>query len=156
MRTDEEIDKDPQWHAIQLKAKKESDLHAEIRMVLEIHGGTVEDLRDMVEAHDYYHSDEFKEAYGDGSSAHCIDCGVHTVQIGEYYNVHDRIWEESGGEDGLLCIGCLENRLGRMLVPDDFGYCLINWDPLYFRSARFFDRLGWGQYLDTDEKSMVD
>lgn len=156
MMTDEEIDLDPQWHEIQLKAKRESDFQGEIRMVLEAHGMDIEDLRAIVEAHDYYTSDEFKEAYGDGSNAKCLDCDIHTVKAGEYYNVHDRIWEAGGGEDGFLCIGCLENRIGRTLVPEDFGYCLINWDPLCFRSARFFDRLGWGRYLDSDDESMLD
>ena len=144
--TDEELDRDPEWHEIQVQAKKDSDFREEIAMVLEFHGRTIEDLRAMVASHDYRKriiEDKCASSKGD-----CIDCGVNTFDLGEYYNVHDRIWASAGmgSHDGMLCIGCLEKRIGRKLEPGDFGYCLINHDPLYFRSSRFFNRLGWGEY----------
>ncbi len=44
--------------------------------------------------------------------------------------VHDHIWREYGpnGGDGtgLLCIGCLEHRMGRELWAGDFTHCLLN------------------------------
>lgn len=44
--------------------------------------------------------------------------------------VHDHIWREHGpnGGDGtgLLCVGCLETRMGRELWSGDFTHCLLN------------------------------
>jgi hypothetical protein len=34
--------------------------------------------------------------------------------------VTDAVWAEAGDVAGRLCIGCLEERLGRVLVPGDF------------------------------------
>jgi len=48
---------------------------------------------------------------------------------------------------GLLCIGCLERRLGRRLTPADFTDAPAN-DPSdrdSGRSRRFLDRLGWSE-----------
>jgi hypothetical protein len=42
-------------------------------------------------------------------------------------------------EAGMLCIGCLERRLGRQLTPDDFMAAPINDDPM---ASRLRDRLG--------------
>jgi hypothetical protein len=36
--------------------------------------------------------------------------------------VRDELWEEHGAGDGMLCIGCLEKRVGRRLVGTDFRY----------------------------------
>jgi hypothetical protein len=53
---------------------------------------------------------------------HCVDCGRCTSSIGEYYMVYDEIWAASGLEpnDGMLCLRCLERRIGRELSLDDF------------------------------------
>lgn len=56
----------------------------------------------------------------------CLDCGVNTVEIGHYYNVCDELWNESAAGKGMLCIPCLEGRLKRKLIPDDFGEAPIN------------------------------
>lgn len=66
----------------------------------------------------------------------CIDCGVDTNRTNEYYMVHDHIWtaafkdgtptDHSGKPTGMLCVGCLESRLGRELGPDDFTDYPIN------------------------------
>ena len=62
----------------------------------------------------------------------CVDCGLGTVVAGEVYTVHDDIWEQAWagrrkwwysrvpGQE-ILCIGCLERRLGRKLVVGDFA-----------------------------------
>jgi hypothetical protein len=54
----------------------------------------------------------------------CADCGVGTTS--EWYVVKDDVWERAwinrlrplSGE--ILCIGCLETRLGRTLTAHDF------------------------------------
>lgn len=83
------------------------------------------------------------EARANMSKAHkhkpssCADCGIDTAppigqgrdrKIGrwEHYMVHDHIWKEFGVGDGFLCIGCLEDRLGRKLTPLDFIDLPIN------------------------------
>jgi hypothetical protein len=54
----------------------------------------------------------------------CRDCGIDTSirGIAEYYAVHDAVWAAAGmaPNSGMLCIGCLEERLGRQLVGADF------------------------------------
>lgn len=66
----------------------------------------------------------------------CADCGVHTGAIAEYYMVHDGIWAIHGAKRGMLCIGCLEMRLGRLLTIADFPRLPIN-----FGAFRQSDRL---------------
>lgn len=75
----------------------------------------------------------------------CLDCPDNTHLIREYYMVHDAVWANSGVEPhgGMLCIGCLEMRIGRVLTPADFTLAPINspfllWNP---RSERLYDRL---------------
>jgi len=61
----------------------------------------------------------------------CKDCGADTIAIGEYYIVRDEVWalawpgyhNPRHGKllgERVLCIGCLENRLGRTLTRADF------------------------------------
>jgi hypothetical protein len=57
----------------------------------------------------------------------CIDCGVCTNCNGEYYMVHDEVWIEANPKGrGMLCIGCLEMRLRRLLTKDDFTDAPVN------------------------------
>lgn len=80
----------------------------------------------------------------------CIDCGINTAPgmldrvrmeaafaadwnnqgveqtVGnnsEVYMVKPTVWKAAGieGMGGCLCIGCLEKRIGRSLVPKDFS-----------------------------------
>ena len=66
----------------------------------------------------------------------CADCGVGTNRIGEWYMVRDDIWEQAWrgrrkpwqvlpGQQ-VLCIGCLEKRLGRTLMACDFTDASVN------------------------------
>jgi len=59
----------------------------------------------------------------------CVDCGVDTIEAKEYYMVTDGCWKRAGiGKyDGMLCIGCLESRLGKKLTPRNFSECPLNW-----------------------------
>jgi hypothetical protein len=78
----------------------------------------------------------------------CVDCGTETtpfkkdgdgsgfvLQVAdvtmrfqprtwELYWVKDRVWAKAGMTEtgGCLCVGCLENRLGRRLRPNDFDF----------------------------------
>jgi hypothetical protein len=88
----------------------------------------------------------------------CIDCGVDTTPCTgkrgcrhkgrhEYYMVRDRVWAEAGMRTGIvyhyggggdyLCIGCLEQRIGRKLHFADFTDVPVNHpgDPLAYAPA---------------------
>lgn len=71
--------------------------------------------------------------------AFCLDCEAHTVEIREYYMVDDDLWKKYGPPRGMLCLGCLEGRMGRSLVASDFTDAPIN--RYGERSERFKQRL---------------
>jgi hypothetical protein len=82
------------------------------------------------------------------SSGACVDCDFDTFN-GEDYFVQDAIWKAASeasprlpGGRGVLCIGCLERRLGRELTRADFVIDNpLNQDGL---SDRMRDRLARG------------
>jgi len=76
----------------------------------------------------------------DRSSFLCLDCGVDTDAIDEYYHVTNELWARANPDRaGMLCIGCLEKRLGRELTPDDFPNGADRSSP---KSERLLKRLG--------------
>jgi len=85
----------------------------------------------------------------------CMDCKIDTRSIGEYFMINKDLWTFG---KGFLCIGCLENRLGRKLEPKDFLLCPLNlsllefWD---FASQRLLDRLGRFSTKFLREKGIV-
>ena len=56
----------------------------------------------------------------------CVDCAACTLCDGEYYMVHNEIWDRTGLDRGMLCIGCLEQRIGKLLTARDFTDAPIN------------------------------
>ncbi len=58
----------------------------------------------------------------------CVDCGRCTKL--EHYFVNNDVWFTTAGmaEKGMLCVLCLETRIGRRLNADDFTDAWIN-DP---------------------------
>lgn len=81
----------------------------------------------------------------------CVDCRFDTMRGLEYYMVSDELWASAGmGKrfgDGMLCIGCLENRIGRTLVPADFPnlYPLNAKVAPFPKSDRLMDRMGYAE-----------
>jgi hypothetical protein len=69
----------------------------------------------------------------------CVDCKVDTDENGEYYMVTNNIWRNYGAGRGMLCIGCLELRIGRKLDKYDFMNVPVNY--LGYRSERMINRL---------------
>lgn len=69
----------------------------------------------------------------------CKDCKVDT-QL-EYYMVHDELWEEYGCDLGVLCVGCLENRMNRQLTPADFTDYPVNSVTGWKKSDRLISRI---------------
>jgi hypothetical protein len=82
----------------------------------------------------------------------CADCGIGTATLGEWYMVKDEVWEQAWGGrrkswhgrvpgQEVLCIGCLEARIGRTLMACDFTDASVN-DPHENNiSERLRDRL---------------
>lgn len=72
----------------------------------------------------------------------CVDCGVNTKLIGDYYMVRPHIWGLWGVGDRMLCIPCFEDRLGRHLVASDFTEAICNhYDVVVLRSQTMLNRL---------------
>lgn len=71
----------------------------------------------------------------------CVDCSDDTKY--EHYFVKNEVWfgEANMGESGMLCIGCLEQRIGRTLTASDFTSAHINDPRRYSKTARLVDRL---------------
>ncbi len=70
----------------------------------------------------------------------CGDCHTDVFEALEYnYMVTLPVWSAARGK-GLLCIGCIEARLGRQLVASDFSNAPVNWDSMP-HSQRLTDRL---------------
>jgi hypothetical protein len=74
---------------------------------------------------------------------YCFECGADLFEIGEFsYVVRRDLWLaavpwEAGGMFNFLCIGCLEDRLGRQLTADDFPDDIpMNFDSRQWRSER--------------------
>jgi hypothetical protein len=75
----------------------------------------------------------------------CLDCGSDTRRMPgglELYMVRHDLYESVvPGRRGMLCIGCLEGRLGRELTADDFPDLPINEPRPGTDSPRLIDRL---------------
>lgn len=55
----------------------------------------------------------------------CRGCGCSVEQ--EYYMLHDSVWQQVyQRRSGMLCVGCVESRLGRELTCHDFVPCGLN------------------------------
>lgn len=88
-------------------------------------------------------------------TAECVDCRWDTCLLGEWYMVNDSVWKAAGMKaiGGCLCIGCLEERLGRTLTSDDFTDLPINDPKLPNTSSRLRARLGDQSIEDRRKKN---
>ena len=85
---------------------------------------------------------QFPGCEGECDGFDCMDCGSNTLHINEYYMVTDEVWEAAHPKKrGMLCIGCLEDRLGRLLTKDDFTDAPVNSGNFFTQSARLLSRL---------------
>lgn len=130
----------------------------ELRLIVDLLGDRQDEMReDLSEADGSAEEREYAhEKYKEVSDLHgrlnrslrdhyccCVDCSVNTSYIEEYYNVLDHVWAETGlrPDDGMLCIRCLEARIGRKLTPADFSDAPVN-QGFFGLSDTFKDRLG--------------
>jgi hypothetical protein len=82
----------------------------------------------------------------------CADCEVGTSTINERFMVKQEVWEQAWAGrfkwwqpemEGqmVLCVGCLEKRIGRELCAADFSDVPINDPHQFLMSERLLDRL---------------
>ncbi len=77
----------------------------------------------------------------------CVDCGKDTKNPKDYYMVKAVVWNKyglggsvdipkkkgggwfhkTGESSGMLCVKCLETRMGRKLIKKDLYICELNW-----------------------------
>lgn len=73
----------------------------------------------------------------------CDDCGESTYT--EFYVVSNDLWDRYAPGVWMICIGCLETRIGRQLVTADFTDANFKPEMLnhgrYPKSQRLIDRL---------------
>ena len=72
----------------------------------------------------------------------CRDCRTNTFH--EYYMVNNDLWDTAvrGLKRMMLCVSCLEKRLGRKLVPTDFTECHLNRYPDKSATKKLLNRFG--------------
>lgn len=60
------------------------------------------------------------------SKWNCVDCGRNTKL--EHYFVNEDVWFVLAKmpEQGMLCVNCIEKRIGRQLTSSDFTQAHIN------------------------------
>lgn len=62
----------------------------------------------------------------------------------EYYMLKDEVWHSAitaRSKPSILCIGCVESRIGKLLTKDDFAPVPLNEMPFWPRSERLKTRL---------------
>ena len=69
----------------------------------------------------------------DMSRFNCVDCGVNTAEkvsgkMNNYYMTTKEVWDfaTNSNRKVMLCIPCLEKRLGRKLSGSDLHICEVN------------------------------
>lgn len=128
------------------------ELHAAIDA-----GQSADVLHDIVglwEANNLNENMTFSAWVEAGKPTRCDDCQKDVmpydgegrpVENGwEWYMVRSEVWEAAARHGNLarfLCIGCLETRIGRSLVANDFAPLPLN-EPGWAATKRLLDRLG--------------
>lgn len=118
----------------------------------ELDTATLHDIVDLWELNNLNEDLTFEHLVRWGAPNACDDCQVDVTPHDEYgravergwewYMVLPAVWQAASNEDEprYLCIGCLEERLGRHLVARDFSNLGIN-ESGRLASARLADRL---------------
>lgn len=66
----------------------------------------------------------------------CKDCGKDTfIERKDYYMVTHDLWYKFGVGNGMLCMDCIENRIGRKLTKSDILVCPLTLDYNPYTSA---------------------
>lgn len=73
----------------------------------------------------------------------CLDCKIDTGKAGEHYMLVDKTWAlVHNSNKGMICVGCVEKRLGRKLNSSDFNDSHVNRiKPGEYKSTRLMERI---------------
>lgn len=72
----------------------------------------------------------------------CLDCKIDTGKAREHYYLRLDVWLQAhNNKTGMLCIECVEKRLGRRLQPEDFTDASINNPKVVAMSDRLRSRI---------------
>ena len=84
----------------------------------------------------------------------CMACEMNLFL--EWFTIDDKTWAQIGlaRNAGCLCIGCLEQRIGRPLCRQDFPSSRNN-HPTEYVSDRFLSRLGFDLVCEDDNGTRV-
>lgn len=56
----------------------------------------------------------------------CVDCGKDTwIDDKDYYMVTFELWEKHGVGQNMLCMDCMETRIGHKLRKEDILPCIL-------------------------------
>lgn len=54
----------------------------------------------------------------------CVDCNKNCINDDkDYYMVKNNLWKKIGVGEKMLCMDCLESRIGRKLIKKDILVC---------------------------------
>lgn len=57
----------------------------------------------------------------------CQDCKKDTcIDDKDYYMVNHNMWKNYGVGDKMLCMDCIEKRIGHVVVKEDLLDCILN------------------------------
>ena len=70
---------------------------------------------------------------------HCMDCGSDVTD--EFFMIHHTLWAQYVDRKGWICVPCVEHRMGRISIRDDFILCPIN-VTTFRKTARLLERMG--------------
>lgn len=62
----------------------------------------------------------------DISQFDCVECGINTLDIFEYYMLKNEIWDLAGVDQGMLCVSCFEKKSDIVLTASHFTDYPIN------------------------------
>ena len=63
----------------------------------------------------------------------CEDCESDSFK---WFMVQNEIWDKYGVDDRMLCLECLEKRVGRKMLFEDFTDCPLNNENEYIQSLK--------------------
>jgi hypothetical protein len=134
----------------------------DLRHAVETQDGWLDELQERLDAQDGdarpLSPDQVETARVDRVShwppvvlSRCADCDVGTIVACERYMVKDELWAQAwegrckrwqrAPGQMVLCVGCLEQRLGRELCATDFTDAPLNHPDQSHMSRRLLDRL---------------
>ena len=69
----------------------------------------------------------------------CVDCGRDTWKDDkDYYMIRFDLWNKYGVGEKMLCMKCIETRLGHKLTRDDITDCTLN--HMNYYTSKLFDK----------------